>query len=98
MTGDRVFYRAISEVKNGFPQITNADFDRSPQFIERDSRIYHGAEGIARLLFYADKKRWVLWVYTYIPFAALLSEILFKSVSSCRPCAMRFMRWFQKKL
>lgn len=98
MTNDRVFYRAISEAKEDFPQIAKADFDRSPQFVERDGRIYRGAEALARLLSYVDGKQWMLWVYIHIPFAATISEMMFKSVSSCRPCAMRFMQWFQKKI
>ncbi len=79
LTGDRVEYRPLTE-KN-FSSVS---------FLETDGQMYSGAHAVARLLSYAPRKKWILWMYLRFPPFTSLSEWMYTRVSSCRACAAKF--------
>jgi len=82
LTGESVEYQPLRE-----PAL-------SSELRETDGTIYDGAQSVIHLLSYAPGKKWILWTSQHIPGARFCAEFFYKRVSSCRPCALKFTRWF----
>ncbi len=82
-TGDRVLYQPFDGPR------------KSSEFTDEHGRVSQGAEGVFRLLATSTKGR-LLWWYQYIPLFRPLSELLYRFISSCRPCAYKITKFFLK--
>jgi len=85
-TGNRVDYIPFQHpaVAERFPEIPREKFEGSVQFIERDGRVYSGAEAVFRSLAYAGFHGWPLWLYEKVPGFASLSELAYRYVANHR--------------
>ncbi len=96
-TEDRVEYRPFQEASKDFPNIKNEEYLKSSQFINLNGDVFSGAYGVAMLLSHSKKHRWFLFLYKYLPLFGLISEFIYKQISSCRNCAEKFTNMLKKK-
>jgi predicted DCC family thiol-disulfide oxidoreductase YuxK len=74
LTGDRVVYAPSQEAGGRFPEIPPETYDRAVQFISPEGDVSAAAEAVFRVLSYAPRRAWLLWLYRSVPGVALLSE------------------------
>lgn len=61
---------------------------RSSRFVDAHGREWHGAAGVFRMLGGRSA-----WCYDRVPLFAPISELVYRTVSSCRACAYKMTRW-----
>ncbi|MBI4388775.1 MAG: DUF393 domain-containing protein [Nitrospinae bacterium] len=84
VTGGRVDYASYQKVAADFPGITHEQFDASVQFVDKDGKVYAGAEAVFRALAYAPGKGWPLSAYRNVPGFAVTAEWVYRLVARRR--------------
>ncbi len=87
-TGDAVDYEPSQEVRDRFPEIAPAEYERAVYLVEPDGRISRGAEAVARSLRQGGRK-FPLWAYELLPGPA---EAAYALVARNRGLASFFSR------
>ncbi len=95
--GESVDFQSIQSAADRFPQISKKDLENSSQFIDEKGIVYSGAKGVFEMLACSPKKQWPKWLYDRIAFFRLVSEFVYKKISSCKICATKFMKFFLRK-
>jgi len=83
-TGEAVDYAPSGEVAPRFPEIPPEAFRRSVQLVLPDGRVLEGAHAVLRSLAEAPGRRWPLALYSRVPGAAPVSELLYRLVARRR--------------
>jgi predicted DCC family thiol-disulfide oxidoreductase YuxK len=89
LTGDRVEYRPYQEVAAQYPAISQAEFQRSVQFIAPDGRRASAAEASFLTLSHARGKGFWLALYKNLPGFAAVSEWAYAFIAARRPAFFR---------
>ena len=66
-TRDLVDYAPFQEVGRQYPQITREQFESAVQLVLPDGAFHSGAEAVLRTLATVPGKRWLLWLYLWMP-------------------------------
>ncbi len=93
LTRGRVEFQSIQEHRKSYPNISDAAFDRSAQFVV-GVEVFEGARGVVEMLAYARGKKWVKYMYDYVPFANKGMELMYKKTASCKDCSASMSRMF----
>ncbi len=75
-TGDRIDYVAFQDAGSRFADIPQEQFAQAVHLIEADGHVARGAEAVFRALAVGAGRRWPLWCYRHVPFAASFTEVL----------------------
>lgn len=67
ITGPRVEYAPFQEVGQRYPRITREQFESAVQLVSPGGEVYSGAEAVLRTLAVVPGKRWLLWLYLWMP-------------------------------
>lgn len=81
------------EVAARFPEIPVERFRASVQLVERDGRVYEGAEAVFRALATAPGGGWPLALYRRVPGLASLAEAIYRFIARHRNAFARLTRW-----
>ena len=83
-TGDSVEYLPFQDerVRERFPEIPRAQFEKAVQFIQADGRVFSGAEAVFRSQ--AGNRGWPLWFYQHLSGAASVTETAYRFVAEHR--------------
>jgi len=92
LTGRSVDYAPYQEVGHKFPQISQAQFARSIQYIGTDGNIASGAEASYLTLSHAPGKAFWLILYRVVPGFAWVTELLYAFIARHRIAAGRLSR------
>lgn len=90
LTEGRVEFSPASDKR--FPEIPEADCDRSSQFIDTDGKVYTGAEAVFRMFRYAHGKGAWLWAWRHVRGFEQLSEWVYARVAANRSKLSRLNR------
>lgn len=93
LTGSRVEYAPYQEVGSDFPQIPSRRFETSVQLVDRDGRVYSGAEAVFRALAVRPDFRWLMLLYGRVPGFRPLSEWFYRRVANHRLGFSRLSYW-----
>ena len=93
ITRGRVNCAPYQRVAEDFPQIPRENFERSVQLIEPDGQLHQGAHAIFRSLALGAKKRWLLWLYRFVPGVAPVTEGTYRFVASHRKGLSALTPW-----
>ena len=88
-TGDRIDYVAFQDAGSRFADIPQEQFAQAVHLIEADGHVARGAEAVFRALAVGAGRRWPLWCYRHVPFAASITESCYRAVARHRPAADR---------
>lgn len=91
--GERVRYVTYQKVHEQFDDIDEGDFARAVHLIERDGRVYMGAEAIFRAFDKAPGGSRLLTLYERVPGFGPVSEWVYERIANNRPLASKLSRW-----
>jgi predicted DCC family thiol-disulfide oxidoreductase YuxK len=83
-TGDRILYLPNQETLSGIPDIPREELDASVQLITPSGERRSGARAVFEVVASAPGKRWMLWLYRFVPGAAPVSERFYSLVARHR--------------
>ena len=86
VVGESVEYLPSSEVGDRFAEIPAERYDEAVHFVEIGGRVSRGAEAAVRSLACGRGVRWPLWIYTRVPGAARMLEMLYRAIARRRHC------------
>src|SRR5688572_5638928 len=94
-TGDAVLYVPFqdSAVSTAFPALTADSLGGAIHFIDRDGKIYRGAEAVFKLRAKYAGAPAGLWAYHHLPGAKPVSEAVYSFVARHRPAFSFLTRW-----
>jgi predicted DCC family thiol-disulfide oxidoreductase YuxK len=87
LTRGAVEYAPFQEVADRFPEIPRADFEQALHFIDRDGKVYRGAEAVFRSLGSIRAGRGFIWCYEHVPGFAPLAETAYRFIARHRQLA-----------
>lgn len=76
-----------------FPHVPLERFRAAVQLVERDGRVYEGAEAVFRALATVPGRGWPLALYRRVPGFALLAEATYRFIARHRNAFARLTRW-----
>lgn len=74
ITGPRVEYAPFQDVESRYPQITREQFESAVRLVSPGGEVYSGAEAVLRTLAVVPGKRWLLWLYFWLPLFGRLAR------------------------
>jgi predicted DCC family thiol-disulfide oxidoreductase YuxK len=85
-TGIEVDYLPFqdSRVARQFPELPRTQFQAAVQLIDREGRVYGGAEAVCRLLAYRSNGAWWLWLYQKVPGLSAMAERGYRMIARWR--------------
>ena len=91
ITGEKIQYipyQFFPADENGklknFPQILVTDCKKAIQLISTAYERYQAAGAVFRALAYADKAKWLFWLYKYFPGFKFIAEMIYKFIAGHR--------------
>jgi predicted DCC family thiol-disulfide oxidoreductase YuxK len=98
-TKSKVNYEPFQKLSKDYSHIPLSDFKKSVQLIDRDEKIYSGAEAIYRILRYGSGWMWkvAVWKYKKVPGFAGFSEWMYRVVVNHRSFFFKLARPFLKR-
>jgi len=84
VTGDRVDYAPFQEVGEQYPQITRTQFEAAVQLVLPDGSIHGGAEAVFRTLATVPSKRWLYFLYCWVPLLGPMARGFYRFVARHR--------------
>ena len=97
LTGPRVRYEKFQDVAGSYPDVSEEEFSRSIQLIDRDGNRYSGANAAFRVLDSVPGNHLWLWLYQRLPGFAQVSEGCYGLVARHRIAAAKMSRWLWGK-
>jgi predicted DCC family thiol-disulfide oxidoreductase YuxK len=89
LLGERVEFAAYQDATSRLPNIPRERFKNAVHLLEPDGRLTHGAEAVFRSLARAPGRGWTLWLYSFLPGFAPVSEWCYRLVARHRPAFER---------
>ena len=89
LTGDAIEYAPYQEVADQHPEIQREQFMKAVQLIGEDGIVFSGARAVVESLAAAQRKRWILWVFRYIPGVAQITELCYRFIARHRNAAYK---------
>lgn len=83
-TGERVEYTPFQDVADQYPRITREQFESAVQLVLPDGSIHNGAEAVFRTLATAPGKRWLYFLYQYLPLFGPIARWFYRFVARHR--------------
>ena len=95
ITGSAVDYLPSQhqDISRRFPEIPTQYYDRAVQLIDKDGRVYSGAEAVFRTLAANPNYDWPLRACQSVPALASITESAYNFVANHRPVFSRLTRW-----
>ncbi len=84
VTKEKLEFAPFQEVANDFPQIPEVEFTKSVFLIEPNGKITRAAHAAFRALALSKWWGWALFLYTYLPGFAFLSEWVYRVIARNR--------------
>jgi lipase maturation factor 1 len=84
IAGDAVQYRAYQNAVREFPQVSLHDCQNAVQLVMPDGKVYSAARAVFEMYAAANKRKWILWIYKYIPGFAWTSEYTYRYIAKRR--------------
>ena len=94
LSGPLVAYAPYQRVKKNFPNISLDSFKQSVQLVDRDDKIYQGAEAVFRSLTYVPGQTGWMWLYRFVPGFKFFSELFYRMVAKYRYFFSKLTRIF----
>jgi len=94
LTSDKIDYAPHPEAVKKFPGIPLRQFRESVILILPSGEVYKGAEAVFRSLSISQHKRWLLWLYSYLPGFSLISELSYSLIARNRRFFHYITLWF----
>ncbi len=82
-----------ASVAERFPEVSVAACEKAVHLVERDGRVFRGAEAVFQSLAGVFLLAWLIRIYRAIPLFARLSETAYRFVASHRQLFSRINRW-----
>jgi Lipase maturation factor len=92
ITADDVEYATYQETAGRFPEIPREQFERSVIYIDRNGRVFDGAEAVYRSLGCRPSRKWLSWSYDRVPGFAAISEWAYQLTARNRRAASAVTR------
>jgi lipase maturation factor 1 len=84
LTHGTVEYEPFQTAAEQFPHVSLEQFSRSVYLFMPSGEAFRGAEAVAESLAGDPHYSWMLWVYRHLPFAAPISEWVYRFVARHR--------------
>lgn len=91
VTGDKVLYFTYQKALKDYPQVKEADCQKSVQLIFPDGKTFRGAHAVFLALALSGKYRGLLWSYEHLPLFAPLTEAVYRLIARNRSFFSRFI-------
>jgi len=85
--GNQIDYESLQKAAGRFPEIPRQDFQKAVQLILPSGERFSGARAVLKVLSYAPKRKWLLWLYDHIPGFASFSEWAYRLAARRRYCS-----------
>src|SRR6476620_10443611 len=93
-TGERIEYVPYQEAKGDVARLNRKELGRAVHLIDVDGTVSRGAEAVFRAMARCGDKRWLLWLYTWVPPFAWRAEAVYRIIAANRgPIARVYRLW-----
>ncbi len=93
VTQDQIDYAPYQEAKGCFPDISEAEFQGSIQFLTPEGERYRGAEAVFQAIAIHPNLRWPLRLYQSVSGLAYMAEVAYQIVAEKRSFFSKGTRW-----